>query len=143
MQIKIMRCRVAVLFALAISSMTYAQDTPPVETDARLHSNGNGWKLNQAKVVDQSLPRVLLMGDSILAGYQKHVIEGLKNKAYIDAWVQPYHQGHLSGTYLTSMIKEVLAKGPYAVIVFIAVFKKVDTTACNHNGETSPLRLVP
>jgi len=44
-------------------------------------------------VTDKSLPRVLLMGDSILAGYHKFVIEALQDKATIDAWVQPYHQG--------------------------------------------------
>lgn len=101
--------------AAANSSQT--QGTAPIETDPRLHSNGNGWKLNQATVLDKARPRVLLIGDSILAGYQKFVIESVKDKAYIDAWVQPYHQGHMHGP-LPKAIEEVLAKGPYHVILF-------------------------
>jgi hypothetical protein len=93
---------------------------PPVETDARLHSNGNGWKLNRASITDPSLPRVLLIGDSILAGYQKFVIDALKNRVYIDAWVQPYHQGQIQGenSVWETATKEVLANGPYDLIFF-------------------------
>ena len=87
---------VVTVLTLGGTAVLHAQQptqTPPVETDARLHSNGNGWKLNKANITDKSLPRVLLIGDSILAGYQKFVIEELKGKVYIDAWVQPYHLG--------------------------------------------------
>jgi lysophospholipase L1-like esterase len=94
--------------------------TQPVETDARLHSHGNGWKLNKAITTNKKLPRVLLIGDSILAGYQKFVIEGVKDKAYIDAWVQPYHQGQIKGedSIWKVAVKEVLANGPYDLIFF-------------------------
>ena len=113
-------CRAAFVLALGVATISHAQQTPPVETDARLHSNGNGWKLNQARITDKSLPRVLLIGDSILAGYQKFVIEALKDKAYIDAWVQPYHQGHIQGenSVWSTATKEVLANGPYDLIFF-------------------------
>jgi hypothetical protein len=113
-------CRAAFVLALGVATISHAQQTPPVETDARLHSNGNGWKLNQAHVTDKSLPRVLLIGDSILAAYQPFAIEALKDKVYIDAWVQPYHQGHIQGenSVWTTATKEVLAKGPYDLIFF-------------------------
>ncbi len=78
-------CRTAIVLALGVTTISHAQQNPPVETDARLHSNGNGWKLNKARISDKSLPRVLLIGDSILAGYQPFVIEALKDKAYIAA----------------------------------------------------------
>ena len=90
----------------------------PVETDKRLHSDGQGWKLNQAKRDKTNRPKVLLIGDSILGGYGKQVVTQLKDKAYVDYWVQPYHQGHMEGTYLSNMIKDVLAHGPYDVITF-------------------------
>jgi hypothetical protein len=87
----------------------------PVETDPRLHSDGKGWKLNQATIKDPKRPRVLLVGDSILSGYMAYVIKTLEGKAYVDAWVNPYSQSeHLNKTILPG----VLAKGPYDVIHF-------------------------
>jgi hypothetical protein len=117
---------VMTLMTLGGTAVVHAQQPPqapqtsPVETDARLHSNGNGWKLNKAKITDKSLPRVLLIGDSILAGYQKFVIDELKDKVYIDAWVQPYHQGQIQGenSIWETATKEVLANGPYDLIFF-------------------------
>ena len=47
---------ISLLFALP----TFAADQP-VETDPRLHSDGKGWKLNQATVKDPKRPRVLLI----------------------------------------------------------------------------------
>lgn len=98
------------LFALQILA-----DAQPIETDPRLHSDGKGWKLNQATITDSKRPRVLLIGDSILGGYMAHVIQKLQGKAYVDAWVNPYNQSeHLN----TKILPEVLAKGPYDVIHF-------------------------
>lgn len=84
------------------------------ENDARLHSDGKGWRLDQATIVDATRPRVLLIGDSILNGYQKQVIAALEGKAYVDAWVNPYHQSE----HLNRLLAEVLAKGPYDVVHF-------------------------
>jgi len=87
----------------------------PVETDPRLHSDGKGWKLNQATIKDPKRPRVLLIGDSILSGYMAHAIKALDGKAYVDAWVNPYNQSeHLNKNILPG----VLAKGPYDVVHF-------------------------
>jgi hypothetical protein len=100
--------------------MADAQSTTPVETDPRLQSMGDGWKLNQAVIKDATLPRVLLIGDSILSGYQKFAVAELKGQAYVDAWVQPHHQGILQGdaTVWKAMVKDVIGKGPYDVILF-------------------------
>lgn len=87
----------------------------PAETDPRLHSDGHGWKLNQATIKDPLRPRVLLIGDSILSGYMHQVIHSLDGKAYVDAWVNPYCQSeHLNH----KVLPEVLAKGPYDVVHF-------------------------
>jgi hypothetical protein len=87
----------------------------PIETDPRLHSDGKGWKLNQATIKDPKRARMLLVGDSILSGYMAHVIKTLEGKAYVDAWVNPYNQSdHLNKVILPG----VLAKGPYDVIHF-------------------------
>jgi hypothetical protein len=84
------------------------------ESDARLHADGKGWGLDKAKVVDPSLPRVILMGDSILSGYHKEVLKALEDKAYMDVWVHPYCQSER----LNTVLAEVLDQGPYDVVHF-------------------------
>jgi len=100
------------LVALSLSSVAGASAQ---ETDARLHADGAGWGLDQAKIEDPARPRVLLIGDSILNGYLKQVSAALAGKAYVDGWVNPYNQN--SGK-LDQMIAEVLSHGPYDVIHF-------------------------
>ena len=85
------------------------------ETDPRLHADGKGWRVDRAKIVDPNLPRVLLMGDSILGGYGKQVSAALDGKANVDAWINPYCQASYR---LDEMIAEVLASGPYDVVHF-------------------------
>jgi len=104
----------ALMALLSIAATLTAADQP-VETDPRLHSDGKGWQLNQAKIVDPKLPRVLLIGDSILGGYMKQTIAALKGKAYVDAWTNPYNQSeHLN----KKILPEILNHGPYDVIHF-------------------------
>jgi hypothetical protein len=111
---------VAILAADATSSSVAAahpaktEATAPVETDARLHADGKGWRLDKAKIVDPKLPRVLLIGDSILNGYVKNVVKNLEGRAYVDAWVNPYNQSE----HLNKRLAEVLDQGPYDVIHF-------------------------
>lgn len=63
------------IVCVALVSLANAAE-PPAETDPRLHSDGKGWKLNQATIKDSQQPRVLLLGDSILSGYMSHAIHG-------------------------------------------------------------------
>lgn len=103
----------AVLSVIGTLSCTAAEQ--PVETDPRLHSDGKGWQLDQAKIVDPKRPRVLLIGDSILGGYMRQTISALKGMAYVDTWTNPYNQSeHLN----KKILPEVLAHGPYDVIHF-------------------------
>jgi hypothetical protein len=94
----------------------YAADAPKpaVETDARLHADGTGWRLEKAKITDPARPRVLLIGDSILNGYLKQVVRALDGQAYVDAWVNPYCQSE----HLNKLLGEVLDQGPYDVVHF-------------------------
>ncbi|MEI8290028.1 MAG: SGNH/GDSL hydrolase family protein [Verrucomicrobiota bacterium] len=84
----------------------------PVEKDPRVQANGKGWRLDKATISDAALPRVLLVGDSILNGYQGGVVKLLKGKANVDAWVNPYCQSEK----FNSLLAEVLANGPYDVV---------------------------
>jgi hypothetical protein len=84
-----------------------------VETDSRLHSDGKGWRIQKAKISDPTLPRVLLVGDSILNGYHKATLKALEGKANVDVWVTPDCQS----VRYNKTLGEVLEKnGPYQVI---------------------------
>ncbi len=90
------------------------QRSPAKEADARLHADGKGWRLDKATIADPKPPRVLLIGDSILNGYLGAVIAALDGKAYVDAWVNPYHQSE----HVNKLLADVLAQGPYDVVHF-------------------------
>ena len=98
-----------IVLTLLTGSALHAQ-----ETDARLHADGKGWRVDQAKITDPKRPRVLLIGDSILNGYLKTVTAQLDGKAYVDVWVNPYNQSE----HLNKLLAEVLANGPYDVVHF-------------------------
>ena len=86
------------------------------ETDSRLHADGpQGWGVREAQVKNPNLPRVLLIGDSILNGYLPTVVRELDGKANIDAWVNPYHQ---ASDGLHEKLRDILASHNYAVIHF-------------------------
>ena len=114
MTIPRLSCLLGLLLPL-IFAQAFCQTPAPKETDPRLHADGPGWRLQKAAITDPSLPRVLLMGDSILNGYLPGVTKALEGKAFVDAWVTPTSQGDKS---LSRQIEEVLAQGPYAVVHF-------------------------
>jgi hypothetical protein len=83
------------------------------ENDPRLHSDGKGWRIDYSPGTDASLPRVLLVGDSILNGYLAPARKLLEGRFRVDAWVNPYCQ---SDSY-NRMLGEILTKhGPYQII---------------------------
>lgn len=95
---------------LALTSLASAQEPNKI-----LHSDGKGWGIEKAKVTDPKLPRVLLIGDSILGGYGKQVVTALEGKANVDLWTNPYWQSE----HYNKVLAEVLtANGPYDVIHF-------------------------
>jgi lysophospholipase L1-like esterase len=114
------RWSLVLLFAAVSSSAPLIAAEPaksaaaPVETDARLHADGKGWRVEKATVVDKTRPRVLLIGDSILNGYLKSTIAALNGRAYLDAWVNPYCQSE----NVNRLLAEVLDQGPYDVVHF-------------------------
>jgi hypothetical protein len=103
------------LLALLLVLTATAADKPaPVETDKRVQADGKGWRVEKAVIKDAGLPRVLLIGDSILNGYQAKATKLLAGKANVDLWVNPYNQSE----QVNQLLAEVLANGPYDVVVF-------------------------
>src|ERR1039457_774627 len=86
-----------------------------VETDPRLKPGGvYGFGFHQAKIIDPALPRVLLIGDSILDGYIRDVTASLNGKANVDFWENPYFQSE----ELNQLLGKVLGYGPYDAVHF-------------------------
>jgi hypothetical protein len=81
-----------------------------------LTTGGQGaWNFYPARNRDPALPRVLLIGDSIVNGYRAVVIRELKGKASVDVWLTPAAENDPG---LLGDLQKVLAKGPYAVVHF-------------------------
>ena len=75
---------------------------------------GGGWGVTHASITDPTLPRVLLIGDSMLGGYGDEVVALLKGKANVDRWTTP----RFVGDTLCEQLKTVVAGIPYTVIHF-------------------------
>jgi len=106
------RLAALLLVPLAARHAVGARKFSAKETDPRLHAEGKGWGLEKARIADPVLPRVLLIGDSILGGYHKDVIAALAGKAYVDVWQNPYCQSEK----VNRVLAEVLEQGPYDVM---------------------------
>lgn len=98
---------------LAVAACAAGLPTP-VETDQRVPADGKGWRVEKAAIKDERLPRVLLIGDSILNGYQARATKLLAGQANVDLWVNPYNQSE----HVNRLLGEVLANGPYDAVVF-------------------------
>jgi hypothetical protein len=72
------------------------------------------WGLKKAVVLNASLPRVLLIGDSIVGGYGKRVALRLKGKANVDIWETP----QWLNAALDSEVQDILKSNHYDVIHF-------------------------
>lgn len=103
------------LSALLIGFNLSLLDLNAQETDARLNAQGGAWSFYPATDPQPGLPRVLLIGDSVMNGYRDDVCRLLKGKANVDAWVNPYYQ---ASPGLSEMVRKALSNGPYAVIHF-------------------------
>jgi len=100
----------AILLMLGTAVITVADD------DALgLHPDGAPWGVNRSGQSDSDLPRVLLIGDSIVNGYFGLVRDALNGEAVVDNWVTGKN---LNSGGLLDDLREVLAKGPYDVIHF-------------------------
>ena len=109
--------RILLLSLLLHSSLAISQPVIPEgkESDPRLPTKGGSWSLRVAEVTDPSLPRVLLIGDSITNGYLPLVRTALAGKANIDAWITPTTQADKS---LPGTLAAILGQQKYAVIHF-------------------------
>ena len=122
------RLRIFILLGWFVTAPSLSADLPTaVEPDKRLQSEGKGWRLEKAQVINSERPRILLIGDSILNGYARQVIKKLNGRAYIDLWVNPYHQSK----NLNEVLERVLSQGPYDLVHFKSYIDKKPTYHTN------------
>ncbi|MDQ8192893.1 SGNH/GDSL hydrolase family protein [Coraliomargarita sp. SDUM461004] len=81
-----------------------------------LHSDGGVWGIQWQEEIDPSLPNVLLVGDSILIGYQGHVRRNLVSKANVDIWTTPEHLN--SPNLHKNLCKALATRDHYDVVHF-------------------------
>ncbi len=85
--------------------------TPPKPAAAK----PSGWGVRQILVAAPNLPRVLLIGDSILNGYHAKAAELLRGKVSMDVWVTPKHVGSKD---LPADMKTIFAEHTFDLILF-------------------------
>jgi hypothetical protein len=102
---------IASLFVLATQSCIAGTE----DNKLGLHSDGGPWRFYPNKDSASALPKVLLIGDSIMNGYRGKVASILKDKANVDVWLTPLH---LNSPELHHDLQKVMQQGPYDVIHF-------------------------
>ena len=106
--------RNVLLVLLSLSASAIAAEPTPRPKPATT-AKPSGWGVRQVLVADPKLPRVLLIGDSILNGYHAKAAELLRGKVSLDVWVTPKHIG--SGD-LPADMKAIFAEHTYDLILF-------------------------
>ena len=106
-------CRITL--AAALLALTLPARGGSRDNALGLHSDGGGWGFRAAAKPDPSLPRVLLVGDSVMNSYGADVRRLLAGRANVDAWATGMHLAH---EYLLPDLAKVLQQGPYAVVHF-------------------------
>jgi hypothetical protein len=98
-----------VLMAVCASAMAAEPTGRPATTKP-----ASPWGVRPALVADPKLPHVLLVGDSILNGYNSHAAELLRGQVNLDVWVTPVALGPGATKEMTTL----LTKHAYDVILF-------------------------
>lgn len=85
--------------------------------------SGEGYSIQRAVITDTSLPRILVIGDSISMGYRGYITEYYAGRAYVDYWIGgAWVNGPTSVLGDDSEVKRAwegaLSEGPYDVITW-------------------------
>lgn len=92
--------------------------------DRMRYCSGPGYAMQRVNIKDTSLPRILVVGDSISMGYRGFITDHFKGRAYVDYWV--------GGSWFATTVRGddfptlrawdgVLSNGPYDVVSWNAM----------------------
>ncbi len=100
---------------LGMVSAPAASDTPIPYKELGLKTEGGPWRFYPANNPYPSLPKVLLIGDSITNHYRMNVAQHLQGKATVDSWVTA---ANLANPDLHDDLTKVIQQELYDVIHF-------------------------
>lgn len=103
------------LILLTVFTLQFGVANAQTDEQLGLHSEGGPWQFYPAKEKKNSLKNVLLIGDSVMNGFHKSVIDSLKKIANVDYWLTPKH---LNSDFLFSDLKKIVSSKKYDVIQF-------------------------
>lgn len=86
--------------------------------------SGEGYFMQRVEIKDPTLPRILVVGDSISMGYRSFITEHFKGRAYVDYWVGGGWFGETAkgpDSPAKRVWNGVLSNGPYDVISWNAM----------------------
>ncbi|HEY3330612.1 MAG TPA: SGNH/GDSL hydrolase family protein [Capsulimonadaceae bacterium] len=92
--------------------------------DRMRYVSGDGFAMQRADAKDPTLPRILVVGDSISMGYRSYITERYKGRAYVDYWVGGgWFEYDIKGDNFPALRAwdGVLANGPYDVVTWNAM----------------------
>jgi len=117
MNLKMKATQIIRTLFLAFSFLMLLVGKSYCQTDEQLglHSEGGPWKFYPVPLVNDSLAKVLLIGDSVMNGYHQFVSDSLNRKANVDYWLTPFH---LKSEYLFTDLAKVVAFHDYDLIHF-------------------------
>jgi len=92
--------------------------------DSTRYCSGFGYAMQRVEIKGSTLPRILVVGDSISMGYRRFITEHFKGRAYVDYWVGGgWFEYDIKGDDFPALRAwdGVLANGPYDVISWNAM----------------------
>ena len=97
------------LFALYFIILSWSGLAAQTDEQLGLHSERGPWKFYPVQEVNTSLPKVLLIGNSVMNGYHHFVIDSLQGSANVDYWLTPVH---LNSKHLFTDLAKVVLPQP-------------------------------
>ncbi len=128
--------RRSVLLALFCISAAAIAAEPTADPKDAAKSKSSGRGVRQVLVADPALPRVLLIGDSILGGYHGKAAELLHGKVNLDVWITPKHIGVKD---VPADMQGIFAEQTYDVILFNDIGLHAWTPGRIPEGQYEPL----
>jgi len=121
---------------LLLALLTIGASAMGIEPTPMKKPKASGWGVRQVLVADPKLPRVLLIGDSILNGYHRKAAELLRGKVNLDVWITPKHIGVKD---LPDEMKAIFAEHSYDLILFNDIGLHAWTPGRIPEGQYEPL----
>lgn len=106
--------RLTLLIVLLVAICSHAAE-PVTQPATKPVTRPANWGVRHILSDDPKLPRVLLIGDSILGGYHSKAAELLKGSVNLDCWITPVTINYKTPS---AEMKEIFEKSRYDVILF-------------------------